>query len=238
MARRRPVTRASARRGLRGWFSTLLLVVVGFGVLTAAGVFCLRWIDPPVTAFMLQQTESAADRRYVWTDWADISDSAKLAVIASEDQRFVEHAGLDIEAIRIALEEKSRDTGLRGASTITQQLAKNLFLWPGRNLGRKAIEAYFSLLLDALLPKQRILELYLNVAELGPGIYGVGAASRIYFDKRPGALVDAEAALLATVLPNPGRLHAAAPSEYVRERQRWVITQMQRLRAEGVMAEL
>ena len=127
---------------------------------------------------------------------------------------------------------------MRGASTISQQTVKNLYLWRGRSFLRKGFEAWLTVVAEISLPKRRILEIYLNIAEFGPGIYGVGAASRHYFGKPPSRLSDAEAALLAAVLPNPRRLHADRPSRYVRERQRWILTQMRRLRREGWMTRL
>lgn len=220
------------RWGRVAWW--ILAGLTGFSLLL---VLPLRYFNPPVTAFMLQQTD-LGERSYEWTPFRDISESAALAVIAAEDQRFPEHNGIDIDAIQKALEEADGGSGARGASTITQQLVKNLYLWPGRSLLRKAVEAGLSLLFEVCLPKQRILELYLNVVEFGPGIYGVGAASRIYFAKPPSRLNTDEAALLAAVLPNPTELKVAAPSAYVRGRQQWVIGQMQRLRAQGLLRRI
>ena len=152
-----------------------------------------------------------------------------LAVVASEDQRFPHHAGVDFEAIRQALSEYRAGEGLRGASTITQQTAKNLFLWNGRSFVRKAVEAGLAVVIDGLWPKQRILEVYLNVAEFGPGIYGVEAASQAYFDKPARHLTEYQAALLAAVLPNPKVLRVNAPSTYVRERVVWIQGQIAQL---------
>jgi monofunctional biosynthetic peptidoglycan transglycosylase len=200
-------------------------------------VMPLRWLNPPVTAFMLQQTDSG-ERSYEWIPLADISQQVWLAVIAAEDQRFLVHNGIDMEAIQKALEEADNGNDARGASTITQQLAKNLYLWPGRSLVRKGIEAGFSLLLDAYLPKQRILELYLNVIEFGPGVYGVGAASQIYFDKSARQLNSYEAALLTAALPNPALLKVSAPSAYMRSRQQWILGQMRHLQSGGLLRKL
>jgi len=193
----------------------------------------LRWFDPVTTAFMLQDDSGRRPLLHDWVDWPQMSGSAALAVVASEDQRFTMHSGLDFESIRDSLDEAERGGRLRGASTITQQLAKNLYLWPGRSFVRKGFEAWFAILLEAFLPKRRILELYLNVAEFGPGIYGIGAASTHYFGHPAARLRDVEAALLAAVLPNPRQLHADRPSGYVRERQFWILGQMSRLRREG-----
>jgi monofunctional biosynthetic peptidoglycan transglycosylase len=211
-----------------------LLLVPG---LIALMILPLRWLNPPVTAFMLQQRDSG-QRAYEWVPLAGINRSAWLAVIAAEDQRFPDHNGIDLDAIRKAIEEAGNGDAVRGGSTITQQLVKNLYLWPGRSLFRKGIEASLSVLLDAWLPKQRILELYLNVVEFGPGVYGVGAASRIYFNKSPRELSSYEAALLAAVLPNPAALKVDAPSAYVRSRQQWIVVQMQRLQSQGLLHNL
>ena len=200
---------------------------------TALPVLALRWAAPPVTAMMLEQPGPVGEIEYRWVSRASISAAAARAVIASEDQRFFEHHGLDFTQIERALDEYQSGDDLRGASTITQQVAKNLFLWPGRRLVRKGLEAYFALLLESLVPKQRILEIYLNVAELGPGVFGVEAAARRYFGTSAAALSASQAALLAAVLPNPRRLSAAQPSAYVRERQAWVLRQMSLLETRG-----
>ena len=171
------------------------------------------------------ETDSPA-LHFQWTDWASISPNVALAAVAAEDQRFADHMGFDVDAIRSAMaENKSR--GLpRGASTISQQVAKNLYLWPGRSLARKGIEAYFTVLIELFWPKQRILEVYLNIAQFGPGVFGVGAASEQYFAKPPSRIRRREAALLAAVLPNPHVLHVDRPSRYVRGRGRDIERQM------------
>lgn len=154
--------------------------------------------------------------RYQWLPYDRISPQLAVAVIAAEDQKFPTHFGFDFDAIFDAVSERRNRP--RGASTITQQVAKNLFLWPGRSLLRKGIEAYFALVLEALYPKSRILEIYLNVAEFGPNVFGAGEASRLHFGKHASQLTASEAALLAAILPNPARLSASQPSEYVHER--------------------
>jgi monofunctional biosynthetic peptidoglycan transglycosylase len=192
----------------------------------------IRWVDPTTTAFMLRDSSNVRPLQHEWVDWADIGDALPIAVVAAEDQKFAGHMGFDVESIRISVDEHAEGKSLRGASTITQQVAKNLYLWSGRSFLRKGIEAYFTVLLEATLPKRRILEIYLNIAEFGPGIYGAGAASKSYFGKAPSALGDSEAALLAAVLPSPKQLHVERPSSYLRERQSWIIESMQRLRGE------
>ncbi len=232
--RRQRRVRSRPRRWLK-WTATTICVLL---LLSWVPVLALRWVDPPITAFMLLDSEARADLDHEWTDWASISPSVPLAVIASEDQKFPSHFGFDLESIREAIDDSENGGRLRGASTISQQVAKNLFLWNGRSFVRKGIEAYFTLLIEVTWPKQRILEVYVNVAEFGPGIYGVGAASRRFFGKSPSTISEPEAALLAAVLPSPKRLHADQPSAYVRERQSWILSHMRRLQRERVLASL
>ena len=229
IARRR--TRRSAKK--RRWVIRGVVAVTAFLALGVALTLPLRWFDPPTTAFMLQDDSGRDPLLHEWQSWDQLGTAAVLAVVAAEDQRFGEHFGLDLDSIRDSIEQAQDGERLRGASTISQQVAKNLYLWPGRSFVRKGLEAYFTLLLETCLPKRRILEIYLNIAEFGAGIYGVAAASRYYFGKSPRQLYDAEAALLAAVLPSPTRLSVHEPSEYVRERQAWILGQMQRLRREN-----
>jgi monofunctional biosynthetic peptidoglycan transglycosylase len=195
----------------------------------AVGLF--RVVPVPLTAFMLQDGERP--RRHDWVPWEQISRHAAVAVIASEDQRFLEHGGFDFEAIDKALTDARRGRRLRGASTISQQVAKNLFLWPGQSWPRKGLEAWFTLWIELLWPKQRILEVYLNSVEFGRGVWGVEAASRLYFGKPAARLNRPQAALLAAVLPNPKRFRVASPSAYVRQRQDWILWQMGMLERAG-----
>lgn len=217
-------------------FRVIGWIAVAIFALTFLPVLALRWIDPPTSAFMvgrrLQGIVTPSRRvpvHYQWTDWSDISPNAKLAVVAAEDQNFLVHEGFDFESIQKAMEHNRRRGRVRGASTISQQVAKNLFLWPGRNFVRKGLEAGFTTLIEVAWPKQRILEVYLNVAEFGDGVYGVGAASRRYFNKKPARLTRHEAALLAAVLPNPRRFRAERPSTYVQRRSWWIERQMAHL---------
>jgi monofunctional biosynthetic peptidoglycan transglycosylase len=215
------------------WLRPIGFVVLVFVMFSFALVLPLRWIDPSTTAFMLQDASRRDPLLHQWVDWDDLGTAAPLAVVAAEDQRFADHMGLDLAAIHKAVDEADSRGYLRGASTISQQTAKNLFLWPGRSFLRKGLEAWFTIVLEICLPKRGILEIYLNVAEFGPGIYGVGAASRYFFGKAPAGLSEREAALLAAVLPNPKRLRVNTPSDYVIERQHWIVEQVQRLRREG-----
>jgi monofunctional biosynthetic peptidoglycan transglycosylase len=200
-----------------GWLVARGLALLA--LLSAACVVPWRWIPPPTSAFMLQ--ERWAERRppaihQRWVPWSRISPHLPIAVVAAEDQRFPQHHGFDLDSISKALRE--RRSRQRGASTISQQLAKNLFLWPGRSLLRKGLEAWLTLLIELLWPKRRILEVYLNVVEFAPGTFGADAASQRLFGRSPRALTPREAALLAAVLPNPKRMSAARPSRYVEER--------------------
>jgi monofunctional biosynthetic peptidoglycan transglycosylase len=222
------------------WRTVLAVVVV-----TVIPVICLRWIPPPTSAVMLAQHigeivqgKHRQSVRHHWTRWNAISAPMCLAAVAAEDQRFPQHWGFDFASIADAVETHGTPGRLRGASTITQQVARNLFLWQGRSYIRKGLEAYFAVLLETLWPKRRILEVYLNVAEFGDGVYGVGAAAQTFFGKRPIELQTAEAALLAAVLPNPRRLHVRNPSPYVRERAQWIESQMVQLGGPAYLRDL
>jgi monofunctional biosynthetic peptidoglycan transglycosylase len=231
---------------MRRWLIRIAvsLAVLAIG-LPVASLLVLRWVPPLTSARMLQERTGALFTRgdglqlqYRWTGWDAIAPEARLAVVAAEDQNFPRHSGFDREAIADALEAHEHGRRLRGASTISQQVAKNLFLWPRRSFLRKGLEAYFTVLIEALWPKRRILEVYLNIAEMGPGVYGVGAASRLYFDKPAAALTPREASLLAAVLPSPKRMHAERPSAYVRRRAAWIRGQMEQLGGPSYLREL
>jgi len=209
------------------------LVLVWFA-LSILPIAVLRWLAPPTTSFMLQyaQQQTAAQvspLRYHWTEWDNIAPSMRLAAVAAEDQKFPHHHGFDLDSIEDALQDYLRGNSLRGASTISQQVAKNLFLWPDKTLWRKGLEAWFTLWIELCWSKQRILEVYLNIAEFGPGIYGVEAASLEFFHKTAAMLGPEEAALLAAALPNPGLYDVARPSTHMLKRQRWILRQMRQL---------
>jgi monofunctional biosynthetic peptidoglycan transglycosylase len=236
MARRR---RGFVTRLLRGFAVALL----GWAALTLAAVVALRWIDPPLTAFMVTDRLSHVfddqyEFRHDWRDWSGIAKHAAVAVIAAEDQTFRSHHGFDFKQIDKALQDRERGRRVRGASTISQQVAKNLFLWRGQSWFRKGLEAGITVLIEACWSKQRILEVYLNVAEFGPGTYGVQAASERYFRKDAARLTRREAALLAAVLPAPGRYKVQAPSRYVQRRQDWIQRQMAALGGTSYLARL
>lgn len=222
-------SRSLPARMLRAFWHVLLAWLA----LSIGSVWLMRWIDPFSSAFMLREQTVAAitgDRTYrlqhQWVDADEIAANMQLAVIAAEDQKFPTHWGFDLASIDQALKNQKRSGRVRGASTLTQQVAKNLYLWPGRSWLRKGFEAYFTVLIETFWPKRRILEVYLNIAEFGKGVYGVDAASRKYFRKPPARLSAGEAALLAAVLPNPKRLRVNKPSGYVRARQSWIVRQM------------
>ncbi|HXY97596.1 MAG TPA: monofunctional biosynthetic peptidoglycan transglycosylase [Steroidobacteraceae bacterium] len=238
-----------APRQRRG-FARRLLQILGVALLawvllTAVPVLVLRWLHPLTSAFMLEAAAQAAlaNQRdyhtdYRWVSLEHISRHAAIAVIASEDQQFPFHAGFDFDSIREAVRASERGKRLRGASTISQQVAKNLFLWPGHSFVRKGFEAYFTVLIEALWPKERILEMYLNVAQFGDGIYGVQAAGERFWRTPALRLTSEESALLAAVLPNPLRLHADRPSAYVLERRDWILEQMRELGGAGYLREV
>ena len=224
--RRRP--RRRCWRRLLLWSPVLLL---GFTVLQ---VLPLRWIDPPTSAFMLARQidglgEDGFRLRQDWRDLADISPQLPIALVAAEDQKFPLHSGFDLEAIDRAVEGNARGGRVRGASTITQQVAKNLYLWSGGGYVRKGMEAWYALLIELFWPKQRILEVYANIAEFGDGVYGAEAAAQQFFGKPASALTAAEAARLAAVLPNPKRYDAARPGPYVQRRAAWIQRQARQL---------
>jgi monofunctional biosynthetic peptidoglycan transglycosylase len=224
------------RRRIRRLISIVLVAIVLLLVGSAGAVLAWRWMDPATTSFILQRKaselmagRSARGVEHRWVDWQAISPYAGMAVIASEDQRFAEHWGFDLGSIQNAIDQSQNGGRMRGASTISQQVAKNLFLWPGRSFVRKGLEAYVTVLIEMFWPKQRILEVYLNVAQFGDTTFGVGAASRRFFGKHASQLSAREASLLAAVLPNPVRMRADEPSAYVRQRARWIRRQMRRL---------
>jgi monofunctional biosynthetic peptidoglycan transglycosylase len=237
---------AKGRRGLAGRILRgALLAVVAWAAVTVLAVVALRWIDPPFTAFMLESRAAALvtrdadyEFRHDWRDWNLISKNAALAVVASEDQMFPYHNGFDFKQIDKALAARERGRRVRGASTISQQVAKNLFLWPGQSWVRKGIEAGVTVLIEFAWSKQRILEVYLNIAEFGKGTYGAQAASRRFFRKDAARLSASEAALLAAVLPAPRHFRADAPSGYVRRRQAWIVRQMASLGGVAYVANL
>lgn len=207
--------RPQRRRRWRRWLLIAVLLPV-LGPLLLAGLY--RFVPPPATPLMLVRAIQGHGIEQEWVRLDAVSPHVIAAVIASEDNLFCSHEGFDWTAMRQAFDAYERGGRLRGASTISMQTAKNLFLWPGRSWLRKALEAYFTLYLETLWPKARILEVYLNIAEWGDGIYGIGAAARHHFGRPASLLSRHEAALLAVVLPNPLEWSPAAPTDYIRRR--------------------
>jgi monofunctional biosynthetic peptidoglycan transglycosylase len=217
---------ATKRTSLSGrllrWLLIAALLVSAVSVLM---ILPLRWFDPPTTAFILRARMAGEQVEQKWTSWEELGQALPIAVVASEDQKFPTHHGFDVESMRAALAGGAD----RGASTISQQVVKNLYLWPGRSWLRKGIEAWLTVALEATLPKRRILEIYLNVAQFGPAIYGARAATEHYFGRAPDRISLDEAARLATVLPSPAKIDLRHRSEYVDERAAWILAQVRGL---------
>lgn len=223
-------------------FFRLILLLIAASI---AATVAFRWLPVPTSSLIVQRRLTALllnDEKFryrqQWVALNKISPLAPLAVIAAEDQKFPTHHGFDFEAIEKAWEHNRKGRKVHGASTISQQLAKNLFLWPERSLVRKGLEVYFTLLLEGLWPKRRIIEVYLNVVELGPGIFGVEAASRSYFRKSAANLSSQEAALLAASLPSPRKSNPARQSPYLRQRSEQIQEQMRLLGGPALLKAL
>jgi monofunctional biosynthetic peptidoglycan transglycosylase len=231
-----PNAKHRLRRRLAVVVKALALGLASLLVLSVLLVGALRWLDPPTSAFMLRHwviaTAAGAPQPRVYHEWVPanaIAPAMALAAVAAEDQRFPEHWGFDFVQLKQAWTDFRAGGRLRGASTISQQTAKNLFLWPGRDPVRKTLEAWLTLLMEALWPKQRILEVYLNIAQFSPDTYGVGAAAWRFFDRPAEALSTSQAARLVAVLPNPQIYRIDTPSNTVQRRSRWVTQQMRQL---------
>ncbi len=226
----------NANRPRRRWLRRLAWLLLALLVGSVLQVIVLRFVDPPFSAFMAARQLSAwahgnlsSTVAYDWRDLDRMSPSLPLALVAAEDQNFPVHHGFDFKAIEKARLSNARGRKVRGASTISQQVAKNLFLWSGRSWVRKGIEAWYTVLIETVWSKHRILEMYANVAEFGDGVYGAQAASRTYFGKDASALTPAESARLAAVLPSPTRYHVARPGPYVQRRTHGIQRQMHHL---------
>ncbi|WP_339514035.1 monofunctional biosynthetic peptidoglycan transglycosylase [Pseudomonas sp. RL_15y_Pfl2_60] len=198
-------------------------------------VLVLRWVPPPGSALMVERKVQSwmdgtpIDLQRTWRPWAALPDDLKVAVIAGEDQKFADHWGFDIAAIRAAIEHNQEGGNVRGASTLSQQVAKNLFLWSGRSWLRKGIEVWFTGLIELFWPKQRILEVYLNSVEWGVGVFGAQAAAEHHFGVGAPYLSAHQASLLAAVLPNPRKWSASKPTAYINRRASWIRRQMRQL---------
>lgn len=211
----------------------ILKIILSLIIITVCWVLLYRLVNPPITPLMvIRYLESDANSRKIlktWKDYGSISENLSLAVVAAEDQKFFEHNGFDFNAIREAAIINITENRVKGASTISQQVAKNVFLWPERSWLRKGAEAYFTMLIEAFWSKKRILEIYLNVVEMGNGIYGAEKASQIYFGKPAARLTRDEAALMAAILPSPQKMSPASPSSYLYKRQKWIREQMDKI---------
>jgi monofunctional biosynthetic peptidoglycan transglycosylase len=230
------------KRNDHGWFARFykgllrrlfLFIILCFVVLLSL-IVLLRFVDPPTWSWKLQRefnppSGESIPSRHEWWDLQNIPTSMQLAVVAAEDQNFPHHTGIDFGAVQKALSEVERGHGLRGASTLTQQTVKNLFLWQDRDLSRKLLEAGLALLIELLWGKQRILEVYLNIVEFGPGIYGVAAASEYWYRLPLDQLSVNQMARLAALLPNPWRYRAEPPTPYIQDRAAWIEQQMDQL---------
>lgn len=235
--KKRKAKKSASKNTLWKKIQRFFLYLLVFVVVGSVALVCLfRYVPPPTSAFMLHQhitdfqnNKGFINIKYQWVGYDQISAFASAAVIASEDQRFHQHPGFDLDAILSAVEDHLDGDKLRGASTITQQVAKNLFLSPARSIWRKGAEVWFTLLIEMFWSKQRILEVYLNIVELGNHIFGIEAASLRFFGISAKNLSAKQAALLATTLPNPKRYRADRPTDNLRKRQSWILHQMQNM---------
>lgn len=203
-----------------------------FALITVCWVLLYKWVPVPATPLMIIRSvqqlnhNEAVQWTHHWVPLEKISKNLQLAVICSEDQKFISHHGFDVEAIEKVIDNYSTDERLRGASTISQQTAKNAFLWPQRSWVRKGFETYFTFLIELLWSKPRIMEIYLNSIEMGNGIYGAQAAAQYWFHKEAASLSKYEAAAIAAILPNPLKMKADPASSYIQKRKEWILLQM------------
>ena len=215
--------------------SILSRVLLWFLMVTVLWVLVYRFVNPPITLLMVQRNlERSSDDKpskmdKEWVDFEEISDNMKRAAVSAEDQLFLKHLGFDLKAIEKAFATNKKGKKIKGGSTISQQTAKNVFLWPGRSWVRKGFEAYFTLLIEILWSKERILEVYLNVIEMGDGVYGAEAAAQEYFGKSCRKLTRSQSALIAACFPNPRRWTPRKPTRYIKHRQYLILRNMKRL---------
>lgn len=225
-----PTRKKPPRRRMRLWQRLVLLVLAIVVVLPVLLIGLFSVVPPPITPLMLIRQADGFDIDKDWVSFSEISPHLPAAVIASEDNNFCQHGGFDWEQIEKAYQTYESGGRLRGASTITQQTAKNLFLWPARSYVRKGIEAWLAVLIDLLWSKQRVLEVYLNIVEWSGGVYGAEAAAKYYFGKPAADLSQREAALLATVLPNPLNRSASNPTGEQASHANTLITRIGQIR--------
>lgn len=210
-------------------FRFIFKILLGLFLFSILIVVVYKFVPVPFTPLMaIRYFENPDEKvKHNWVPIEDISRHLQLAVIASEDQNFVKHKGFDFEAIEEAMEDNRTGRKIRGASTISQQTAKNAFLWPGRTWFRKGVEAYFTFLIEMLWSKERILEVYLNSIEMGKGVYGAEAAAMHWFGKNASDLTAYESAAIAAILPNPREYRASPASNFIQGRKNWIVRQMQ-----------
>lgn len=217
---------------IKRFFKFIFKCILWLFILSIFLVVLFKWVPIPITPLMVIRNfeSSQNDKGFSWKhDWVSIDDISKnlqLAVICSEDQNFLIHHGFDMKAIEKAMEHNKKSRRIRGASTISQQAAKNVFLWPQRSWFRKGLETYFTFLIELLWSKERIMEVYLNSIEMGNGIYGAEAASQYWFKKSASRLSQQEAAAIAAILPNPRVYRANPASNYIQSRKAWIVRQM------------
>jgi len=231
-----PAFRKMFKRKGRSWpaylFRLAILAVLIFVTFSVLITVAYRFVNPPITPLMLKMAlrETPEGEKYgiykTWVDLEEISPNMVLAVVASEDNRFLEHHGFDLKALREAMEHNEKGGRKRGGSTISMQTAKNVFLWDGRTYVRKAFEAWFTVLIELIWGKERIMEVYLNVIEVGKGHYGVESAARKYYGTESARLSRRQAAMIAAILPNPRQRDPRRPSSYMYQRQRWILWNM------------
>jgi monofunctional glycosyltransferase len=218
---------------LKKIFRFILRTMLVLFLLSIVVTIVYRFVPVPVTPLMIQRYFEMEDGKIDkdWKSLEEISDNMPLAVVTAEDQKFEEHYGFDLEAIEKAVKynEKHKGKKVKGASTISQQTAKNVFLWPGRSWVRKGLEVYFTFLIELFWSKERIMEVYLNVIEMGPGVYGTEAAAQHYFNKSAAKLTKSEAASIAAILPNPIRWSASKPTPYIIKKRNWILRHMKQI---------
>ena len=222
----------------RGWIHRLMMILFIVGVVLPVTLTLIyRFVPPPITVLMVQRSIEGKGLDYRWRDLDQIARALPQAAMAAEDARFCEHYGFDFNALEQAMINNDRRPGkIRGGSTISQQTAKNVFLWPARSYIRKGLEAYFTVLIETLWGKKRIMEVYLNVIEWGPGIYGAEAAAQYYFDKSASRLTRFESSRLTAILPSPLKWRATKPGPYVKKRSRRIGGAVGTIRNEGLAA--
>ncbi|MCX8596925.1 MULTISPECIES: monofunctional biosynthetic peptidoglycan transglycosylase [unclassified Gilliamella] len=225
---------------LRKTISIAKKVLIGLMLFSVFLILLMRWVNPGGSMLMVERKIANwnINQQRIWKDWDQISDNIKIAVIAAEDQQFANHWGFDFKAINRALNYNKNNRKIRGASTITQQVAKNIFLWSSRNWIRKGVESWFTVWIELIWSKQRTLEIYLNSVEWGEGIFGIEAASRHYFGVSAKQLTKEQASLLAAILPNPRKWSPVNPNILTQKKAKWILGQMENLNTKKYLKKL